>query len=86
MKMQQTLLTVTFIIHTYCCFVGNHRVTRWAVGATTGTLLVGSLNGTAGNSSSLLNGPGVVAFDAAHNMYVCDENNNRIQKFNLISC
>ena len=67
-------------------FIDNHRVTRWAVGATAGTLLVGSSNGTAGNSFTLLNGPGVVAFDAAHNMYVCDENNHRIQKFNLISC
>lgn len=86
MNIQQTLLTVIFIIHAYCCFVDSHRVTRWAIGATTGTLLVGSSNGTAGNSSSLLNGSGVVAFDAAHNMYVCDQNNNRIQKFNLISC
>ena len=66
--------------------VDNHRVTRWAVGATAGTLLVGSLNGTAGNSSSLLYGSGVVTFDAAYNMYVCDEYNHRIQKFNLISC
>ena len=67
-------------------FADNHRVTRWPIGATAGTLLVGSANGTAGNSNTLLNGPGVVGFDAAHNMYVCDEYNGRIQMFNLISC
>jgi hypothetical protein len=61
-------------------------VARWAPGATTGTLLVGSPSGTAGSSATLLNGPGVVGFDAAHNMYVCDEQNARIQRFNLISC
>lgn len=60
----------------------NNRVLKFPAGstsATNGTVVAGG-NG-AGSGANQLSNPMDVAFDAASNMYVCDFNNQRIQKF-----
>lgn len=59
----------------------GNNVRRWTLGATTGTLFIGSLNGTAGISSSELNHPRDVSLDPMGNVYIVDAANNRIQFF-----
>jgi sugar lactone lactonase YvrE len=60
----------------------NNRVIKFPAGstsATSGTIVAGG-NG-AGSGANQLSTPANVAFDAAGNMYVCDFDNNRVQKF-----
>ncbi|CAF4825936.1 unnamed protein product [Rotaria sp. Silwood1] len=64
--------------------IANHgapNIVQWVVGETSWTLLAGSINGTAGNTSTLLNGVVDITFDPMGNMYVADRNNHRIQLF-----
>jgi hypothetical protein len=58
---------------------GNHRIQKWAVGATTGTTVAGG-NG-AGSAANQLNSPNGIYVDAAGNMYIADASNHRIQKW-----
>jgi DNA-binding beta-propeller fold protein YncE len=68
----------------YIADYGNNRVMKWTIGATQGSLVAGSLSGTAGKTSQLLNGPGDVAFDPTETyLYVSDYGNNRVQKFRI---
>ncbi|MFY7964109.1 MAG: NHL repeat-containing protein, partial [Chitinophagaceae bacterium] len=57
----------------------NHRIQKWAVGATTGTTVAG--NGISGNAANQLNLPAGVFVDAVGNIYVADKGNHRIQKW-----
>ena len=58
-----------------------NNVVRWAIGASSWTLLAGYSNGSAGSSSTGLGGPTGVALDPMGNMYVADRGNQRIQFF-----
>ncbi|CAF4743519.1 unnamed protein product, partial [Rotaria sp. Silwood2] len=64
--------------------IANHgasNVIQWVVGETSWTLLAGSINGTAENTSTLMNGVVDITFDPMGNMYIADRNNHRIQKY-----
>jgi sugar lactone lactonase YvrE len=60
---------------------GAHNIVRWALGSQDWTLLAGSINGTSGSTTALLNGPTDIVFDRMGYMYVADENNHRVQSF-----
>ncbi|CAF1173760.1 unnamed protein product [Adineta ricciae] len=62
---------------------GNHRVMKWMINATQGSIVAG-VTGVAGSTSSLLNTPGDCAFDAEQTfLYVADYGNHRVQRFTL---
>ena len=58
-----------------------NNIVRWVLGASSWALVAGSSSGLSGNTSSLLNAPHDVALDSMGNLYVADENNQRIQLF-----
>jgi DNA-binding beta-propeller fold protein YncE len=53
---------------------------RWSKGATQGSVIVGG-NGE-GSQSNQLNRPKGLSFDRHGNLYVVDNGNHRVQKFN----
>jgi len=63
----------------YVADYNNHRIVKWAHGATSGTVVAGG-NGQ-GSSSNQINGPSGVYVDAAGNVYVADAGNNRVMKW-----
>jgi hypothetical protein len=67
-------------ISSYQC----HWVTKWAPNASSATVVAGSSAGSAGSTSSLLNGPYNLALDEANSfLYVVDRYNHRVQRFVL---
>jgi DNA-binding beta-propeller fold protein YncE len=58
-----------------------NNIVRWVLNSTSWTLLAGSINGTGGNTSMLLDRPKDMVFDSMGYMYVADEYNHRIQVF-----
>ena len=65
-------------------FIANsdaQNIVRWVLGASSWILVAGSSSGLTGNTSSLLNGPHGLVLDPMGNVYVADENNQRIQLF-----
>ena len=60
---------------------GANNIVRWNAGASSWTLLAGSVSGTIGATSTLLFYPVGVTFDQYGNMYVADTYNHRIQFF-----
>jgi sugar lactone lactonase YvrE len=62
----------------YVCDAYNHRVMKWAPGATAGVVVAG---GSSGSGASQLNYPGAIFIDNENNLYVCDVSNYRVQKF-----
>jgi len=65
----------------YVAACENHRVMRWCEGSKEGTIVVGG-NGD-GKESNQLNYPVGLSFDEQGNLYVADNGNNRIQKFEV---
>lgn len=59
----------------------NNRITRWAMGAIQGSVIVGG-NGP-GAQVNQFNGPFALAFDRYGNLHVADNNNHRVQRFNI---
>ncbi|CAF1165353.1 unnamed protein product [Adineta steineri] len=59
----------------------NNNVVRWVIGASNWTILAGSIVGTGGSTSILLNQPVGITLDYYGNMYVADSGNHRIQFF-----
>ncbi len=59
----------------------NHRVQKWAPGATSGITVAGDSSGNSGISDSLLAFPDGIWMDANENLYIADESNNRVQKW-----
>jgi hypothetical protein len=57
---------------------------RWVKGATQGSVIVGG-NGVGGGQSNQLNVPVGLSFDRHGNLYVVDNGNDRVQKFNIDS-
>lgn len=62
----------------YVCDQYNHRVMKWAPGATSGVVVAG---GTNGSSATQLSYPNGIFIDKENNLYVCDGSNARVQKF-----
>ena len=58
----------------------NHRVQKWAPGATSGVTVAG-VTGVSGTAANLLSHPYGVFADATGNIYICDQNNHRVQKW-----
>ena len=56
-----------------------HNVVRWVIGASSWTLITGSISGVTGTTSIMLAYPTDVTLDWMGNMYVSDEGNQRIQ-------
>jgi DNA-binding beta-propeller fold protein YncE len=56
---------------------------RWVKGATEGSVIVGG-NGVGGQSNQL-NQPVSLSFDRHGNLYVVDQGNHRVQKFDIDS-
>lgn len=68
----------------YIADSANDRITRWNAGATSGVTIVG-IDQQSGTSPMLLNNPIHVIMNLNETLlYVCDSNNNRIQRFQLI--
>ncbi len=68
----------------YIADYGNHRIMKWMIGASQGSVVAGSVSGMAGSTNQLLNGPSDVALDPSETyLYVADYNNHRIQLFRL---
>ena len=63
----------------YVADYNNHRIQKWAPGATSGTTVAGG-NG-AGAAANQLNYPLGVYVDGSGNIYVADNSNNRIQQW-----
>jgi len=65
----------------YVADAGNNRIQKWNSGASSGSTVAGSSSGIAGSSASLLNMPSSVCLDGLGYLYICDVNNNRIQRW-----
>ncbi|CAF1495050.1 unnamed protein product [Adineta steineri] len=59
----------------------SHNIVRWTLGANNWTLVVGSINGLPGSTSTLLFTPTGLTLDPMGNLYVADLANHRIQLF-----
>ena len=59
----------------------TNNIVRWILGASSWTLVAGSVSGASGSSSNLLNSPVGVTMDSMGNVYVADSANHRIQFF-----
>lgn len=58
-----------------------NNIVRWGLGASEWTRIAGSINGSYGNTSTLLFYPYDVTLDPMGNVYVADTQNHRIQFF-----
>ena len=58
-----------------------HRVTKWSLGAITGVVVAGAVDGKSGSSLALLNGPKGVWVDSSSNVYVSDTGNHRVMRW-----
>ncbi|CAF4242656.1 unnamed protein product, partial [Adineta steineri] len=67
----------------YIADANNNRIQRWLQNASSGTTIVGGIQGAA---SDQLYFPETVLFDKYGNLLVSDRYNNRIQMFNLTTC
>ncbi len=65
----------------YVADYNNNRVQQWPTASITGTTVAGSSVGTSGSTAALLNHPVFVSLDGNGNLFVSDNNNNRIQEF-----
>jgi len=59
----------------------NHRVLKWAPGATNGTLVAGRGDGYWGDGADELRNPIAIYVDQNMTLYIADSDNNRIQKW-----
>ncbi len=65
----------------YVADFNNNRIQKWAPGATYGITVAGSESGASGSDAYHFDGPDGIVLDANNNMYVTDQNNNRVQKW-----
>ena len=68
----------------YIADTSNNRVVRWAPNATQGVCIV-ACTSTSGTQANQLNGPTSLAIDSRGSIYVSDQNNNRVQKFQILN-
>jgi sugar lactone lactonase YvrE len=63
---------------------GNQRILRWAPNSTYG-VCIAACTGTYGTKANQLDWPMGLAFDVYGSLYVADDNNNRVQKFQILN-
>jgi glucose/arabinose dehydrogenase len=63
---------------------GNNRIVRWPPGATSGVCVV-ACTGFSGSQVNNLYYPIDVAFDSNGSLYVSDDGNSRVQKFQILN-
>ncbi|UJR19401.1 hypothetical protein I4U23_022531 [Adineta vaga] len=68
----------------YIVEYGNSRVTRWSPNSSSGICIV-ACSGEAGVRSTQLKEPRSLSFDRSGSLYVSDQGNHRIQKFELLN-
>jgi sugar lactone lactonase YvrE len=61
----------------------NHRIVRWAPNATTGICIIACTGTLHGFQADQLDHPVYLAFDSNSSMYISDQKNNRVQKFQI---
>ncbi|CAF1450144.1 unnamed protein product [Adineta steineri] len=66
----------------YVADCGNHRIMRYLDGTTKGNVIIGENNGQREQASQLSH-PVDVSFDQQGNLYVADNDNYRVQKFEI---
>ena len=64
----------------YVSDANNHRVMRWSPGATQGVIVAGS-DSTSGLGLDRLSGPQGIFVDAAGNLFIADQLNNRVVRW-----
>lgn len=62
----------------YISDFGNHRIQKFLAGASNGTTVAGSFNGTAGSGLSELNGSYGISIDSSAGVFVADSRNDRV--------
>ena len=62
----------------------NNRIVRWALDAIVGECIV-ACSGGRGVDSSQLSGPTSMTFDSGGSLYVNDQGNDRVQKFEILN-
>lgn len=67
----------------YVADTANHRIQFFPSGQITGITIAGTTS-VSGSTSTLLNEPTSVALDSQSNLYVVDQLNHRVQKFDKI--
>ena len=73
----------SFSNYLYIANGGANNIVRWKIDSTNWTLVAGSLNGTGGDSLTLLSGATDVTLDPMGNIYIADRRNHRIQWFEV---
>ena len=73
----------SFSYYLYIANGGANNIVRWKIDSTNWTLVAGSLNGTGGDSLTLLSGATDVTLDPMGNIYIADRRNHRIQWFEV---
>ncbi|CAF1209642.1 unnamed protein product [Adineta steineri] len=59
----------------------NHRIVKWKIGDSRGSVIVGSNSTGSGNGLNQLNNPTSLKLDSSGNLYVVDSDNSRVQKY-----
>lgn len=59
----------------------NDRIMKWTTNYTEGGICIAGCTGSSGTGAKQLEKPRDLKFDSDGNLYVCDQGNNRIQKF-----
>ncbi|CAF4038351.1 unnamed protein product, partial [Adineta steineri] len=65
----------------YCSMLNHHQVVKRWLNDNSSIVTITAGNGTAGNTSSMLDGPCGIYVNTNFDLYVADYNNNRIQLF-----
>ena len=63
----------------------NNQVVRWAPNATSGVCIVACTGAFFGSGANELSSPVSLAFDSSGSLYVSDQSNNRVQKFQILT-
>ncbi|CAF1330964.1 unnamed protein product [Rotaria sordida] len=68
----------------YITDFGNNRILRWPPNSNSGECIA-VCTGVSGNGIDTLNGPFSLAFDSYGSLFISDGQNNRVQKFQILS-
>ena len=67
----------------YVADTSNNRIQRWLFGATSGSTVAGSPDGTAGNQLYLLSSSGTIVVDTNKYMFISEQYNRRIVRWRV---